>query len=244
MKRVSPRSHKGPRSLLVLRKAAAVCLVLGNHLAQTLPAGAALESGIYQTLPGATVEERGDRVPNGNRVMPFSATVKLDLSGTPPTLTAVIPNAVLEGGTPFALTVSSSSGQHLIDGSYSFTGDYLRELQPSGTQYLFDWEFSASTNGQVVWNGITGWAGGHIWQVTITNLNLVPQAWLSISAAGAASIQITWATNFADYVLESAGSFPTAGWSIVTNAASTAGGRLSVTLDTGNSTQFYRLRKP
>ena len=132
-----------------------------------------------------------------------------------------------------------------MDGSYSFTGDYLRELQPSGTQYLFDWKFSPSTNGQVVWNGITGWAGGHIWQVTITNLTLVPQAWLNISPVGAASVQVTWATNFADYVLECAGGLLTAGWSSVTNAASSVvGDRISVTLDTGDSPQFYRLRKP
>lgn len=238
------RSQIGPRSLLALRKAAGVSIVLGVHLAQTRPACAALESGVYQTPPGATVEERGDRVPNGSRVMPFSATVTLDLSGAPPSLTAVIPNAVLEGGTPFALTVRSSSGGQLVDGRYWFSGDYLRDLQPSGTQYLFDWKFSASTNGQVVWNGITGWAGGHIWQVTITNLTLVPQAQLSISPAGATSVQITWATNFADYVLESVGSLPAAGWSIVTNTTSTIGDRLSVTLDTDASQRFYRLRKP
>jgi len=221
-----------------------VSIVLDVHLALALPACAALESGVYQTLPGATVEERGDRVPNGSRVMPFAATVTFDFSAAPPTLTAVIPNAVLEGGTPFALTVRSSSAGQFGDGRNWFTGDYLHDLQPSGTQYLFDWKFSPSTNGQVVWNGITGWAGGHIWQVTITNLTLVPQARLSISSAGAASIQITWATNFADYVLEYTGSLPTAGWGNVTNAASTIGDRLSVTLNTDDSQWFYRLRKP
>ena len=66
---------------------------------------AALGSGIYETLPGATVEERGDRVPNGSRVVGLSATLTIDLGTAPPSLTAAIRNAVLEGGDPFALTV-------------------------------------------------------------------------------------------------------------------------------------------
>jgi subtilisin-like proprotein convertase family protein len=207
------------------------------------PAGAALESGVYQTVPGATVEERGDRVPNGSRVVPFSATVTFDLSAAQPSLTALIPNAVLEGGDPFALTVRSSSGAQVMDGTYYFSGDYLRDIDPSGTQYGFDWRFSTSTNG-VVWNGITGWAGGHIWQVTISNVILVPQAQLSISRAGTALVRITWATNFADHVLEYANSLPAAGWSTVTNATVTTGDRLSVSVNTGALQRFYRLRKP
>jgi len=43
--------------------------------------------------------------------------------------------------------------------------------------------------------------------------------------------------------LEYAGSLPTAGWSIVTNAASTIGDHLSVTTDTEASPRLYRLRK-
>src|SRR5712671_1132930 len=89
------------------------------------PARAALESGVYQTVPGATVEEYGDRVPSGSRVVPLFATLTFDLNTKQPTLTAVITNAVLEGGDPFALTVRSSSGARLMDGTYRFTGDYL-----------------------------------------------------------------------------------------------------------------------
>ena len=208
------------------------------------PARAALESGVYQTLPGASVEERGDRVPNGNRVVPLGATVTLDLSATPPSLTAMIPNAVLEGGETFPLTIRSSSGVQLMDGTYRFMGDYLRELHPSGTQYLFDWRFSSSVDGQVVWNGINGWAGGHVWSVTISNLTLVPPARLSVSRMGAASVQITWATKFTDHVLEFATNLPVDGWSTVTNAVSTIGDHLAVTVDAGASQRFYRLRKP
>ncbi len=216
--------------------------IVSVQLALASPCGAALESGDYQTLPGATVQERGDRVPNGSRVMPISASITFDLSASPPSLTARIPNAVLEGGDPFPLTVRSLSGARLADGTYRFTGDYLRDIYPSGTQYLFDWSFSPAVDGRIVWNGITGWAGGHIWLVTISNLVLVPQPRLSISRVGGDSVRITWATNFADHVLESATQLPDAGWNSVTNAADRAGDRFSVVVDADVPKRFYRLR--
>ena len=95
----------------------------------------------------------------------------------------------------------------------------------------------------MVWNGTTYWTGGHIWLVTISNITLVPQARLSIARVGTASIQITWATNFTDHVLEYSTSLPAAGWSNVTNAATNFGDRRSVTVDTDASQRFYRLRK-
>ncbi len=210
----------------------------------TPPAHAALESGVYRTLPGVTVEERGDRVPNGSRIVPFAATVTCDLSARPPSLTAVIPNAVLEGGDPFPLTVRSPSGAQLMDGSYTFAGDYLREICPSGTQYLFDWTFSMSTNGGVVWNGITAWAGGHAWYVTISNITLVALPHLSITQVGNASVRVVWSTNFNNYVLESAAALPAAGWSAVTNAVTAAGDDFSTTVDADGSHRLYRLRQP
>jgi hypothetical protein len=153
------------------------------------------------------VEERGDRVPNGSRVVPFSATLTFDLSAAQPSLTAVIPNAVLEGGDPFALTVGSSTGAPLRDGTYRFTGDYLRDLYPSGTQYGFDWRFSTTTDGRVVWDGITGWAGGHIWQVTISDITIVPEpGTLTLIWAG---LGILWAFR----VLESGVGLPKPGHS-------------------------------
>jgi hypothetical protein len=242
--KVPVRSQIGPRIPSALRNAAAVALVVGVHLAWAWPACAALAFGAYQTLPGATVVERGDRVPNESRVVPISATLTFDLSSSPPSLTAVMPNAVLEGGDPFALTVRSSSGSYLVDGTYRFAGDYLRDIYPSGTQYLFDWQFATASDGNVVWNGNTYWAGGHIWQVAISNITLLPVAWLNISRVGTASVQITWATNFADHALEYATSLPALDWTTVSNTASNAGDRLSVTLDTGISNRFYRLRKP
>ena len=203
-----------------------------------------VEPNVYRTMTGAVAEERGDRVPNGSRVVSISATLTFDSSTIPPSLTAEIPNAVLEGGAPFPLTVRSYYGQSLSNGTYQFTGDYLQDIHPSGTQYLFDWSFSASTNGDLVWNGATGWAGGHFWQITLSNLTLVPLARLSISPAGAASVQISWATNFSDYVLECATNLPTAGWSTVANQVATNGNRVAVTVETNASQRFYRLRKP
>jgi hypothetical protein len=61
---------------------------------------------------------------------------------------------------------------------------------------------------------------------------------------GTASVQITWATNFADHVLEYATRLPAPDWSTVTDAVVSAGDRLSITVDAGASTRFYRLRKP
>lgn len=148
--------------------------------------------------------------------MPFAATVTCDLSARPPSLTAVIPNAVLKAEIRSRSAVQPSGAQ-LMDGSYTFAGDYLREICPSGTQYLFDWTFSMSTNGGVVWNGITAWAGGHAWYVTISNIT-VALPHLSITEVGNASVRVVWSTNFNNYVLESAAALPAAGWSAVTNA--------------------------
>jgi hypothetical protein len=208
------------------------------------PVEGQLQSSHYQTLAGAIVTERGDRVPNGSRVVPFSALVTLDLASAPPSLSAFIANAVLEGGGPFTLTVHSSSGSMQPDGSYRFSGDYLRELYPNGTQYLFDWRFSGNTNGRVVWNGATYWAGGHIWYVGITNLALVAAPWLDIHRSGPVAVQLTWATNFGNYILESAGGLPTPAWNTVTNAVTNWNNRISVTLETDTTNAFFRLRKP
>ena len=227
----------GPRLPPLLCNLAPLTLALALHLAS--PAWGALVSGVYQTLPGATAREWGDRVPNGSRVVPLFATLRFDLSSTPPALTATITNAVLEGANPFVLTIRSSSGTTLADGTYKFHGDYL-----PGTQYLFDHQFSTSTNGQVLWNGTDYWAGGHLWFIDISNIALVPIPWLDIAPAGSASIQISWTTNFADYLLESSPKLPAPNWDTITNAPATAGGRLSVTLNLDPSNRFYRLRKP
>ena len=169
------QSQFGPRLVLALDKAVAVAILLGVYLALAGPAGAALESGVYLTVSNATVAERGDQVPNGSRVVPLSASLTFDLAAAQPSLTAVIPNAVLEGGNPFALTVRSSAGAQLADGTYRFTGDYLRDISPTGTQYLFDCRFSTASDGSIAWNGNHYWAGGHLWIVTISDIPIVPE---------------------------------------------------------------------
>jgi len=221
------------------RHSAALSFAIGLsiHLARQPSVAAALSSGVYQTLPGATVEELD--IAGERRMLPISATITFDLNATPPSLTAFLPNAVLEGRDPFPLTVRSSFGAQLPDGTYYFRGDYLE-----GTQYLFDWRFSASTNGDVLWNGITGWAGGHIWQITISNIALVPQPQLSISRAASGMAQITWPSNFTNYTLESAGNLPATAWTAVTNPVVSTGDRLSVTVSPSEAQRFYRLRKP
>jgi hypothetical protein len=221
----------------VVRFIALICVWAGSVLA-------VVESGVYEVVPGATVQERGDRVPNGIRIVPWSATLKFDLSSVPPSLTAFIPNAVLEGGSPFPLTVRSAQGYQLSNGVYSFSGDYLRDIYPSGTQYLFNWNFSPSTNGQVLWNGYVTWAGGHLWDITLSNIALVPQPWLTISRAGSLAVQLTWSTNFSKHGLEYATSWPAVAWNSVTNPVSNAGGRLSVTVEKEVASRFYRLRRP
>jgi hypothetical protein len=129
--------------------------------------------------------------------VPLTATLTLDLIAPTPSLTGVIHDAMLEGGSAYAdlwlggrqqpleLTVHSSAGERLVDGSYRFTGDYLQDIYPSGTQYVFDWRFASDSEGKVLWNGSTYWAGGHIWQVTITDIGLVPEPnTLSLALAG------------------------------------------------------------
>src|SRR5262245_29561395 len=235
---ISPITERAAHKFLTL------LLTLAVDVAFASPACAALASGVYQTVTGATVQETGDRVPSGGRVVPFFATLRFDLAAVSPSLTGATTNAVLEGGAPFALTVRSSSGLQLTNGTQRFTGDYLRDIYPSGTQYIFDWKFSTSATGEVLWNGVTYWAGGHIWYVMISNVALVPLPWLEISREEQALVRITWATNFADYSLEYADSLAPPTWNTVTNVPINAGGRLAVTLDIDVLERFYRLRKP
>src|SRR5262249_44332154 len=101
MKGIPMQSHTASRFLIALPNVAMVLMV---YRGQLQPAAGAFVSGVYQTLPGTTVEERGDRVPNKSRIIPLSATLTFDLEATPPSLTAVIADAVLEGGDPFPLT--------------------------------------------------------------------------------------------------------------------------------------------
>src|SRR5262249_20377418 len=97
------------------------------------PAREAVQPEVYQTVSDATAEEVGDAVPNQRRVVPCSATFTFDFGAMPPSVTALISNAVLEGGEPFPLTVRSYSSRQLPNGAYTFSGDYLQDLYPTGS---------------------------------------------------------------------------------------------------------------
>jgi hypothetical protein len=226
------------------RRLLSVCL-LGAALAAT-PGRAELVSGAYRTVAGSVVEEFGDHIgaePRGTRIMPINAVVTFDLDSPEPSMTAVIADAVLEGGDPFPLTVRSSSGTRLPDGSLRFTGDYLREISPSGTQYLFGWDFSV-VDGRLVWEGVTGWAGGHIWQVTYPAIELLPEPPLQLSVSrSAGGLTLEWPAVFADYVLERSGSLEADGWTTVEEPVAVVGQRRSVTLELGAGAGFFRLRR-
>lgn len=241
--RIEDTVDRRVRLMRPLQVSALVILMISQFLT-TRQTSAAIASGAYQTVPDATMEEQGDRVPNNRRVMLLTATLTLDLNATSPSMLALISNAVLEGDDPFPLTVRSSSGDQLTDGTYRFSGDYLQDISPSGTQYLFDWRFAESTNQSMLWNGTIGWAGGHFWLVTISNVTLVPIPQLQAVLAASSEIQISWATNFVDNVLESSAGLPVTSWNAVTNEVNTNGGTFSVRVNTGGAARFYRLRKP
>jgi hypothetical protein len=81
-------------------------------------------------------------------------------------------------------------------------------------------------------------------QIEQVRLSAVPELRLSIALVDAASVRITWATNFTGEVLEFATSLPAMDWRGITNAVTTVGDRRSVTMDTSEVHRVYRLRKP
>lgn len=202
-------------------------------LCRLAAAPVAVQSGTYQTLPGATAIEFGEW--KTNRVVPVLATLTLDLEANPPSLTATMPTAVFEPHDLTNHTVRSSSGVVLPDGAYRFSGPFV-----PGTQYLFDWRFSPSTNGTLVWNGTTAWVGGHIWQVSISNVTIVPVPYLTISRAGPDSVRLWWSGHFPNYSLESAPD-PSGAWMPVKNSVTSSGTGYAVTIRTESDTGFFRL---
>jgi hypothetical protein len=79
--------------------------------------------------------------------------------------------------------------------------------------------------------------------VTLDDVVVEPIPRLSISSLDSGQAQITWSTNFPRHVLESATALPAAGWQPVTNRATIAGDRLSVTVDSASGQQIFRLRE-
>lgn len=201
-------------------------------------------SGSYQTGVNVTIEEQGDRVPGWKRVVPLSAILSFDSLETQPRVTATFANAVLEGGEPFPLTIHSSSGQRVVDGIYQFSGDYLQELHSAGTQYLFTWTFSVNEDGSLTWEGNIGWAGGHIWMLTLGELRLDPRPRLKVSPGADSSLILAWSTAFPDYVLEFKTGLLGTDWLPVTRTPSVEAGQYRITLDRGEQPRFFRLVQP
>jgi hypothetical protein len=204
------------------------------------PARDPVEPDVYRTMPGAVVDEGG----TGNRIVPISATLTFDFSTMPPSLTAVMPNAVLEGRAP-----SPPDGTKLLR-----VPAHQRDLQvfgrlPSGAlpSRVPIWIrlgllHAGGRSCGVEWNSLLEWRAYLV--PFFSNLALLPQAQLRLTRVGATTVQASWRTNFSDYVLECASTLPNDGWSIVTNIPTTTANRLSVTLDMETPQRFYRLRKP
>ena len=70
-----------------------------------------------------------------------------------------------------------------------------------------------------------------------------PRPTLDILALDAATLQLSWPTNAAGYLLESASNFPAQSWSPVTNSVTEIGDFFLVELGITEARQFYRLRK-
>ena len=147
---------------------------------------------------------------------------------------------------PFRLTVRSSTGIKLSNGSYRFSGDYLAETHPSGSQYLFAWTFSSAADGSLVWNGTTGWAGGHIWQIDIANLTIVPDTTgvqLAIASNGGFVFTLSWPAVYQGYRLEQSAALTEPVWSPLPAPVNLTGDRYTVTISTIAPRSFFRLRK-
>ena len=196
-----------------------------------------LESRSYQTAAGATMQEFTEPPPAQPRTVPFAATVTFDLESEPPSLTATIHNAILERGEPFSLTVKSRTFYKLSDGSYRFDGYFIPD-----SQYLFSWIFSTNANGRILWNGQAFWAGGHIWELGISDVPIDPVAKLDVEMAGG-QIIVSWATADTGYRLEQTANLESPAWSLIDQIPEIVGTRFTVSLDNSTAT-FFRLRRP
>jgi len=81
----------------------------------------------------------------------------------------------------------------------------------------------------------------------LMNLTVVdaspPRPTLDFVQVDAATLQLSWSTNAAGFVLESATNLSAQAWSRVTNSVTTNGDFFFVELDITGSRQFFRLRK-
>ncbi len=67
---------------------------------------------------------------------------------------------------------------------------------------------------------------------------------LSLGRVSLQGITLSWSTNASGHVLEWASSLPALTWITVTNVPVTQGERLTVSVESTNTSRFFRLRKP
>jgi hypothetical protein len=67
---------------------------------------------------------------------------------------------------------------------------------------------------------------------------------INLNQTDALHATLSWPTNAAGWVLESADSVMTANWQVITNAPGLAGTNFAVSIGTTSAQQFFRLHKP
>jgi hypothetical protein len=130
-------------------------------------------AGIFHTAPGTTGTYAYHAGEFQTAVIPIDVSFRFPIESPTSQLSAIIHKpiiSVLPSGEqifpnglqyPMAVRGTSYNGR-------DFHGDLM------GSPYLFDWTIERAANGELVWNGIVGWAGGRYEQTTISNARLIP----------------------------------------------------------------------
>ena len=72
----------------------------------------------------------------------------------------------------------------------------------------------------------------------------VPNLQLGVRQVSPDKFRLRWTTNASDFQLVSTDSFPSAGWTEVTNISSIVGSYFELNLDSSETQRFFQLRKP
>jgi len=147
-----------------------------------------------------------------------------------------------DGSAPLAFTILSSdgdlvasSGNTAVQGGPGGGDDASGSLFFAATFTEFSWTSAPGTNATT-----TTPDDGIRLQFSVAP-EIPPH--LNITVPGVQQVQLAWNTNHTGYILESAGALPAANWEPVTNSVVVAGENFSVTVDTGETNRFFRLRK-
>lgn len=123
----------------------------------------------YRVAPDSTATYEFHIGEFGTVELPLDVTIQFSEDVPASSLTARIEKpiiGVLDGtGPPFLPFPILTEGSR-------FLGKYSGALLES--QYLFDWSFELHDNGELLWNGTVGWAGGRFEMTTIASVRLIP----------------------------------------------------------------------